>query len=125
MPTTSGVIMKSIVLILGMGIVLAGCTETKEVEKPELYSVEFLVKQENKDILNKLMQECKAELATGKSVKEVMSDPNCSNAEIATDQRQTAFNSSGGTRRASTRAFADPKSSEDTNDQDVNSEDVK
>ena len=111
--------MKSIVLILGMGIVLAGCTETKEAEKPELYSVEFLVKQENKDVLNKLMQECKAELATGKSVKEVMSDPNCSNAEIATDQRQTAFNSSGGTRRASTRAFADPKSRE------VNSEDVK
>ena len=117
--------MKAIVLFLGIGIVLAGCTETKEAEKPELYSVEFLVKQENKDILNKLIEDCKAEVATGKSVKEVMSDPNRSNAEIATQQRQAAFNSSGGERRASTRAFADPKSSEDTNDQDVNSEDVK
>lgn len=114
--------MRSVILFLGMGIVLAGCTETKEAEKIETYSVEFLVKQENKDILNKLIESCKAEVATNKSVKEVMSDPNCSNAEIATQKRQASFNSSGGERRASTRAFGGAENSEDPSGEDVDSE---
>ena len=112
--------MRSVVLCLGMGIVLAGCAETKEAEKIETHSVEFLVKQENKDILNKLLESCKVKVATGRSVKEVMSDPNCSNAEIATQQRQAAFNSSGGERRASTRAFGDSENSEDVDSEVIN-----
>ena len=118
--------MKKIVLFLSLGVFLTGCNDTEQPEKVEKYSVEFLVKQENKEVLNTLIADCQAEVASGKEIKDVMGDPNCRNAEIATQQRQADFNSSGGERRKSTRAFAEPEGSEEAaSDEDVNSEVAK
>lgn len=97
-------------------ISLIGCSAEQEQVEPAKeiaqYSVEFLVKQENTELFKNLVASCKAELATGKSIEEVMSDPNCSNAEIAAQQRSRNFNKVEGTRRESTRAFSDSESTE-------------
>ena len=97
--------MKYIGFSLAMIIGLAGCTDSNKVEK---YTVEFLVKNENKPILDALIDSCKSKAASVEDIAEVMSDPNCSNAEIALKKRQASFTDSSNTkRRESVRAFGE------------------
>lgn len=97
--------MKYISFSLIMMIGLIGCTENKKVEQ---YTVDFLVKDENKPILDNLINSCKSKAASVEDIKEVMSDPNCSNAEIALKKRQASFTDSSNTkRRESVRAFGE------------------
>lgn len=69
-------------------VVMLGCSE-----KQETYTVEYLY--ENKEIREKVLEECKSKVNTPSDLEKVMQEPNCQNAQQAEIQYAKEFSRTG------------------------------